>query len=57
MQNLQNNNPPPGALEPEKKKEIVQHGAVLGLGLAAMGTRYDEVFQELKHLCFALKMQ
>jgi 26S proteasome regulatory subunit N2 len=51
----QNNNPTPGSLEPEKKKEIVQHGAALGLGLAAMGTGNQTVFDELKHLCFTPK--
>eukprot|EP01127_Copromyxa_protea_P014006 TRINITY_DN383_c0_g1_i2.p1 TRINITY_DN383_c0_g1~~TRINITY_DN383_c0_g1_i2.p1 ORF type:complete len:979 (-),score=262.92 TRINITY_DN383_c0_g1_i2:24-2570(-) len=51
----QDHNPAPGSLEPEKKKEIVQHGAVLGLGLAAMGTGNETVFDELKHLCFTPK--
>lgn len=32
----QNNNPAPGSLEPEKKKEIVQHGAALGLGMRCL---------------------
>eukprot|EP01126_Amoeba_proteus_P011686 TRINITY_DN1475_c0_g1_i16.p1 TRINITY_DN1475_c0_g1~~TRINITY_DN1475_c0_g1_i16.p1 ORF type:complete len:623 (+),score=162.68 TRINITY_DN1475_c0_g1_i16:1338-3206(+) len=50
-----NNNPVPGSLDPEKKKEVVQHGAALGLGLAAMGTANQEVFEELKHLCFTPK--
>jgi len=51
----QNNNPAPGTLEPEKKREIVQHGAALGLGLAAMGTQNETVYEELKHLCFTPK--
>jgi 26S proteasome regulatory subunit N2 len=56
MNNIANDqNPQPGSLDPEKKKEIVQHGAALGLGLAALGTGNEEVFEELQLLCFTPK--
>lgn len=56
MNNIANDtNPTPGSLDPEKKKEIVQHGAALGLGLAALGTGNEEVFEELQILCFTPK--
>ena len=32
----------------DSSHEVVQHGACLGLGLAALGTNSDETFEELK---------
>ncbi|KAK7059054.1 proteasome regulatory particle base subunit [Paramarasmius palmivorus] len=32
--------------------EIVQHGAALGLGIAAMGSKNNETFEELKNVLF-----
>ncbi|KAK1229676.1 proteasome regulatory particle base subunit [Marasmius sp. AFHP31] len=33
--------------------EIVQHGAALGLGIAAMGSKNQEMFEDLKNVLFA----
>ena len=36
------------ALRNAGTNEVVQHGACLGLGIAAMGTEDDELYEELK---------
>lgn len=42
----------PGELEEAQKKEIVQHGAALGLGVAAMASGLEDVFEELMNLLY-----
>lgn len=41
-----------GLLDGPQKKEIVQHGAALGLGVAAMASENKEVFAELMNLMY-----
>jgi len=41
-----------GTLDVAQKKEIVQHGAALGLGIAAMGSGNESVFEELLNLLY-----
>merc|ERR1719424_2526663 len=40
------------ALRNAGTNEVVQHGACLGLGIAAMGTEDDELYEELKTVLF-----
>jgi len=40
------------ALRNAGTNEVVQHGACLGLGIAAMGTEDDELYEELKAVLF-----
>ena len=40
------------ALRNAGTNEVVQHGACLGLGVAAMGTQDDELYEELKGVLF-----
>lgn len=48
MNNIANDtNPQPGSLDPEKKKEIVQHGAALGLGMTLYSFVKNQNFQNL----------
>ncbi|XP_024526054.1 26S proteasome non-ATPase regulatory subunit 1 homolog B [Selaginella moellendorffii] len=32
--------------------EVIQHGACLGLGLAALGTADDEIYEDIKHVLY-----
>lgn len=41
-----------GVLDASQKKEIVQHGAALGLGVAAMASGNKEMFNELKNILY-----
>ncbi|KAH8041292.1 hypothetical protein HPB51_014573 [Rhipicephalus microplus] len=36
----------------EAKNEIVRHGGCLGLGLAAMSTHREDIYEQLKHLLY-----
>uniref|UniRef100_A0A6B2KX95 Uncharacterized protein n=1 Tax=Arcella intermedia TaxID=1963864 RepID=A0A6B2KX95_9EUKA len=42
-----------GSLDAAQKKEIVQHGAALGLGVAAMGSGNMEVLEELQSMLYS----
>eukprot|EP01113_Clastostelium_recurvatum_P036086 TRINITY_DN509_c0_g1_i1.p1 TRINITY_DN509_c0_g1~~TRINITY_DN509_c0_g1_i1.p1 ORF type:complete len:961 (+),score=274.09 TRINITY_DN509_c0_g1_i1:139-3021(+) len=42
-----------GALRNCGQDEVIQHGACLGLGLAAMATNNDEVYEEVKTVMFS----
>ncbi|KAL3207525.1 hypothetical protein MRX96_010011 [Rhipicephalus microplus] len=41
-----------GGLSREAKNEIVRHGGCLGLGLAAMSTHREDIYEQLKHLLY-----
>lgn len=45
-------NPVPGTLDLPQKKEIVQHGACLGLGVASMASGNEEVFTKLMEMLY-----
>lgn len=41
-----------GGLDEAQKREIVQHGAALGLGVASLASESTEVFEELMNLLY-----